>query len=349
MRFVLRSCVLFCVLSSLATAQNTLSGNTSDQIAIGQEVPREVREIYRNGLGFLKRTQDDRGTWPAGEAAGPGTTSLALLAFLASGEDPNHGPYRETIRKAIRHIIGSQNEKTGYMGPSMYHHGFALLALSEAYGMVDETDLFTDRPANARTLGQAVELAVRSALTSQKRNRARAWRYSPGASDADTSVSGAVLMGLLAARNAGIEVPDDAINSAIEYFVAMTADDGTVGYTTASQGGLESIARSGIANLVMAIARRKDLPAYQVTAKYLIDHQGDDPGWPEYARYYQAQALFQWDLEIWNRWNEDLIRSLKNQQKDDGSFEGELGVTNSTSMSLLALGVNFRFLPIYER
>ncbi|OYP35764.1 prenyltransferase/squalene oxidase repeat-containing protein [Rhodopirellula sp. MGV] len=339
------SSLLVCSSNRVCTGQDP----RRQQVAIGQEVPREVREIYHNGLNFLKRTQDDRGTWPAGESAGPGTTSLALLAFLASGEDPNLGPYRETIRKALRHIIASQNEKTGYMGPSMYHHGFALLALSEAYGMVDDRDLFADSPVGARPLGQAVELAVRSALTSQQRNRAKAWRYSPGASDADTSVSGAVLMGLLAARNAGIEVPDEAINSAIEYFAAMTATDGTVGYTTASQGGLESLARSGIANLVMAIARRKDLPEYQQTGQYLIQHKGDDPGWPEYARYYQAQALFQWDLDVWNRWNEDLIRSLKSQQKDDGSFEGELGVTNSTSMSLLALGVNFRFLPIYER
>ncbi|WP_436716740.1 prenyltransferase/squalene oxidase repeat-containing protein [Roseiconus lacunae] len=329
----------------LVIAQTNLPG----QAAIGQEVPREVHEIYHNGLAFLKRTQDDRGTWPAGEAAGPGTTSLALLAFLASGEDPNLGPYRDTIRQALRHIIASQNEKTGYMGPSMYHHGFALLALSEAYGMVDDSDLFTPGTSQSRSLGQAVELAVRAALTSQKRNQQRAWRYSPGASDADTSVSGAVLMGLLAARNAGIEVPDEAINAAIDYFAAMTANDGTVGYTTASQGGLESVARSGIVNLVMAIARRKDLPAYQQTAQYLVEHEGDDPGWPEYARYYQAQALFQWDLDVWNRWNEDLIRKLKSQQKTDGSFDGELGVTNSTSMTLLALGVNFRFLPIYER
>ncbi|MCA9140703.1 MAG: terpene cyclase/mutase family protein [Planctomycetales bacterium] len=317
---------------------------------VGEMVSRDVQEIYAKGLGFLQQTQNERGTWPAGEGVGPGTTGLAVLAFLASGEDPNHGPYRNVIRSGLRHIIGSQSGVTGYMGPSMYHHGFATLALCEAYGVVDDTDLFAqDESENKRTLGVAVELAVRAALTSQKRNRSGAWRYAPNASDADTSVSGAVLMGLLAARNAGIEVPDESVDKAIDYFVSMTADDGTVGYASSSEGGGESLARSSIANLVFSIARRKELKAFQTTSRYIISNRDAETTWPEYARYYQAQALFQSDVEIWAQWNDRLIQKLKRAQKPDGSFDGGLGVTNSTSMSLLALAVNFRFLPIYER
>lgn len=317
---------------------------------IGEQVSRDVDDIYAKGLAFLQRTQNERGTWPAGEGVGPGTTGLALLAFLASGEDPNFGPYRDVIRKALRHIIGSQSGLTGYMGPSMYHHGFATLALAEAYGSVDDADLFSQHPSpNARRVSEALELAVRSALTSQQRNRRGAWRYAPNASDADTSVSGAVLMGLLAARNAGIDVPDEAVDKAINYFVSMTAADGTVGYTSESEGGVESMARSSIANLVFAIARRSDLEAYGYTRKYIIANRNVDATWPEYARYYQAQAYFQADVTLWSQWNDRLIDRLKREQKPDGSFEGDLGVTNSTSMSLLALAVNYRFLPIYER
>ncbi|MCO8120152.1 terpene cyclase/mutase family protein [Stieleria sp. TO1_6] len=317
---------------------------------IGEMVSRDAQQVYAKGLEFLARTQDARGTWPAGESVGPGTTGMAVLAFLASGEDPNFGPHREVIRKGLRHIIGSQSSVTGYMGPSMYHHGFATLALCEAYGSVDDTDLFTGARSNSqRSLGAAVELAVRSALTSQQQNRKGGWRYAPNASDADTSVSGAVMMGLLAARNAGIEVPDEAVDRAIAYFIEMTASDGTVGYTGATDGGGQSIARSSIVNLVLAIARRKDLDAYDQTTRYIVANQDADPNWPEYARYYQAQALFQSDVEVWKQWNERLIRVLKREQQDDGSFKGDLGVTNSTSMTLLALAVNFRFLPIYER
>src|SRR5262249_28596634 len=157
---------------------------------------------------------------PRGEV-GPGPTGLALMAFLASGEDPNFGLYSNNVRKALRSIISEQNEQTGIIGQSMYHHGFAMLGLSEAYGAVDERNLWPDRKA-PRSVGQALELAVRAALTSQKRNPLGAWRYSPAATDADTSVSGAVLVGLLAARNAGVEVPDEAVNRAIAYYQQMT-------------------------------------------------------------------------------------------------------------------------------
>lgn len=322
----------------------------SAQTVEGEEVPRSVFEIYERGLEFLTKSQNDRGTWPAGEGVGPGTTGLALMAFLASGEDPNFGPHRDTIRRGLRHLIGSQSEVTGYMGPSMYHHGFATLALCEAYGVIDETDLFeSDDPTKKRTIGQAVELAVRASLTSQKRNRRGGWRYAPNASDADTSVSGAILMSLLAARNAGIEVPDESIKRAIDYFVSMTSGNGVVGYASGGDGSGESIARSSIANLVFSIARRKDLKAFESTKAYIVSNQDADSTWPEYARYYQAQALFQADIDSWKTWNARLIRELKRTQQPDGSFDGDLGITNSTSMSLLALAVNFRFLPIYER
>lgn len=342
---MIKRIVICCLLLSINTFHARAQSPTE-----GELVSRDVLEIYRKGLAFLQRTQDDRGTWPAGEGVGPGTTGLAILAFLASGEDPNFGPHREVIRKGLRHIIGSQSGVTGYMGPSMYHHGFATLALCEAYGAVDDSDLFVgDDTENHRSLGKAVELAVRAALTAQKRNQRGAWRYAPNAGDADTSVSGAVLMGLMAARNAGFEVPDESIDKAIDYFVGMTAGDGSVGYSGSKDAGGESIARSSITNLVLAIARRKDLKAYQLTQQYITSTRDAQTSWPEYARYYQAQAFFQSDVEVWKQWNDRLIRKLKREQKPDGSFPGELGVTNSTSMSLLALAVNFRFLPIYER
>ena len=59
---------------------------------------------------------------------------MAMMVFLACGEDPNFGPYSNHIRLAIRNMIKAQDSSTGIMGPSMYHHGFATLALAEAYG-----------------------------------------------------------------------------------------------------------------------------------------------------------------------------------------------------------------------
>lgn len=317
----------------------------------GDVVPRDVREIYDRGLEHLMKTQSPDGTWTDGYR-GPGTTGMALMAFLASGEDPNFGLYSQPIRKAIRSIIRSQSGSTGYMGDSMYQHGFACLGLAEAYGAVDETDLWeTGQPVagKERTIGEALELAVRCSITSQEKNPHSAWRYSPSARDADTSVAGAVLMGLLAARNAGIEVPDKSIDSAIKYFASMTGDSGAVGYSGGLGGFGQSIARTSIACLVYSISKRKDLKQFDATKKYVTANMNEQSHYEEYARYYEAQALFQADLESWDKWNRSLVRQLKASQADDGSFNGQFGKATSTSMNLLALALNYRFLPIYER
>ena len=266
-------------LAALTTGPLGLAVAQPSAVQLGEVVPRDVREIYDRGLQFLAASQSEDGTWDGGEPGpnmkeglgnaaqadgswasagkqGAGVTALALLAFLASGEDANFGIYSGHIRKALRSVIRNQNAKTGYIGPSMYHHGFAMLALAEAYGAVDESSLWPDNKA-PRSIGQALELAVRTAITSQKKNPNGAWRYSPDARDADASVSGAVIIGLLAARNAGIEVPDQSIDKAIAYLRSMTDRSGDVFYQNLGNRLSSSTARVSIAALAYAVARRK--------------------------------------------------------------------------------------------
>lgn len=320
-------------------------------IQAGEVVPRDVREMYDRGLKYLAETQEENGGWTNSGQAGPGTVGMSLMVFLASGEDPNFGKFSVNVRRCLRYIINAQDAGTGYMGQSMYHHGFAMLALAEAYGAVDDRTLWPERK-EGRTIGQALELAVRCAITSQKKNQYGGWRYSPDANDADTSVSGAVLVGLLAARNAGIEVPDQAIDRAISFYQQMTSSSGQVAY--AGMGGFdESTARVSIATLVYSISRRKDLAEFKSTLGFLKERMeftgADGRGYADYTRYYEAQALFQGDVDAWQKWNKLLVRQLKAAQQPDGSIRGEFGTQVSTSLSLLALAVNYRFLPIYER
>jgi hypothetical protein len=319
--------------------------------SIGEAVPRDVRDLYDKGLQYLVKTQTQNGDWTGGQT-GPGITGLGLMAFLASGEDPNFGVYSSNVRRAVRSIIAGQDGTTGYFGNSMYHHGFAMLALAEAYGAVDDRHVWPDGK-KPRSIGVALELAVRAAITSQRKNPLGAWRYSPEATDADTSVSGSILVGLLAARNAGIEVPDESIDRAISYYKGMTAASGQVAYSGGLGGFDESLARISIATLDYSLARRKDLPQFKATLHYLVDKieftGRSGFGWEDYQRYYQAQALFQGDVEAWKKWNKLLIRQLKAAQQADGSIPGQFGGAVGTSFSLLALALNYRFLPIYER
>jgi hypothetical protein len=317
---------------------------------VGEAVPRDVRDIYDRGLQYLASAQSEAGNWSGGQD-GPGVTGLGLMVFLASGEDPNFGLYSSHVRRALRSIISQQNAETGILGSSMYHHGFAMLALAEAYGTVDDRNLWDGSEPNRRSIGHALQLAVRGAVTSQKKNSFGGWRYSPDSNDADTSVSGSVLVGLLAARNAGIEVPDEAIDKAIDYYTKMTSDSGQVGYSGGIGGFDESFARISIATLVYAVARRKDLPQFKATLRYLTERleNSNNNSYPEYTRYYEAQALFQGDVESWEKWNKLLVRQLKASQTEDGSFSSQFGKSVGTTMSLLALALNYRFLPIYER
>jgi len=108
----------------------------SGSIRYGDEVPPEVDQIYAKGLECLVRTQSAEGYWEGDRGAG--VTGLCVMAMLASGEDPNFGRYATPIRRGLRHMIAEQNVETGYLGQSMYHHGFGMLSLAEAYGAVDD-------------------------------------------------------------------------------------------------------------------------------------------------------------------------------------------------------------------
>ncbi len=330
----------------------SLAGRVQAQVTsvrVSEAIPRDVREIYDRGLAHLVATQSEDGSWPGGQS-GPGVTGMALMVLLASGEDPNFGLYANQIRKALRSIIAQQSADTGVMGNSMYHHGFAMLALAEAYGAVDDRGLHPAGGTKVRSIGQALELAVRAAVTSQKKNPSGAWRYTPDSTDADTSVSGAVLMGLLAARNAGIEVPDESIDKAINYYTKMTSSAGQVAYSGGLGGFDESVPRISIGTLVYAVARRKDLPQYKATLNHLTQNlESQNSHYLEYSRYYQSQALFQGDVQAWEKWNKLLVKQLKAAQAADGSFSSQFGPAVGTSLNLLALALNYRFLPIYER
>ena len=201
-----RSCLALraLIVSLIPLGWTAVAAAQPPNASVGEAVPRDVRDVYDKGLQYLVKTQSEKGDWKDGQN-GPGMTGLALMAFLASGEDPNFGIYSSNVRRAVRSIVADQDAKTGYLGNSMYHHGFGMLALAEAYGTVDDRQVWPDGK-KPRSIGQALELAVRAAVTSQKKNSLGAWRYSPESSDADTSVSGSVLVGLLGGSQAPLDL-----------------------------------------------------------------------------------------------------------------------------------------------
>lgn len=319
-------------------------------IRLGGEIPTEVDLIYERGLAYLARTQSEDGSWRS--RAEHGITGICLMAFLGSGQDPNYGAHRNHIKRALRAIIAGQERDSGFLPNSMYHHGFAMLALAEAYGVVDEETLWdgTETSEARQSIAATLEKAIQLTVEAQKANRWGGWRYSPTSSDADTSVTGSVLMGLLACRNAGLAVPDEVIETALTYMQRNTAASGFVAYSGGLGGGGESMARSSVATLVYAVGHKRETDEFKSALAHIserLDHK--ETAHTHYFYYYMAQALYQGNPDAWDRWNRSHATSLAEQQSPDGSFPGSYGEAYGTAMSLLSLALNYRFLPIYER
>lgn len=298
-------------------------------------IPPDLDRMYVKGIQYLAHKQNASGSWDAPFGNEPAVVGLCILSILAHGEDPNYGPYKDAVHNALEYILKNQDANTGYIGTSMYNHGFSTLALAEAYGYVHD-----DR------IGPALQKAVDLILSSQSRNPSNAWRYSPDSPDADTTVSGAQMVALFAARNAGIGVPEDAVRKALRFFADCQTPDGGIGYT--GPGGPDG-ARTAIGALVFSLAKQQKSAAFRSAIDYLDANPSDEGGYHQYYLYYAAQAFFRVSPQAFDAWNAQNVKSLASSQLDDGSWSSGLGPTFSTAASLLSLALNYRLLPIYER
>ncbi|MDA8775526.1 hypothetical protein N9N13_07340 [Opitutales bacterium] len=298
---------------------------------------QEIDGTYRKGLEFLAENQEETGCWTDNSyGSQPGVVGMAILAFLARGDDPEFGPYRLHVKRAMNFLLKQQNQETGYIGSSMYNHGFATLALAEAYGLTNDL-----------RLGPALEKASKLIVSSQKSNPKGGWRYSPDSQDADSTISGAQLVALFAARNAGIKVPEEAIEKGKAFLLSCQDSNGGFGYTAASGANLP---RSAIGSLILSLAKDTNTDAYRNSVEFLKENsQFGDQGHQYYSLYYTSQAMFRASPSLWNSWNSQNFKRLQSTQTEKGSWNGNYGQTFATSAALLSLALNYRYLPIYER
>ncbi len=330
MQIIPRLIALFCLLSQLPVTAQSLPRREDDPIS-----PR-VESIYLRGLRYLSQSQAEDGSWQDATGKEPGVVGLCIMAFLGHGEDANHGPYAKNIQRGIDFILSQQKDSNGYIGSTMYSHGFATLALAECYGMVND-------PRLAPALEQAVSLI----LSAQKRNPKKAWRYNPESRDADSTVTGCQLVALYAARNAGIPIPDKAFENGHKYMIRCRGADGGYGYTS-GMGDKPTLTAIGL--LCQALAKQKDNRGFTASTKYLRERMNyRDQHYPYYFEYYMSQALFHADEEAFIEWNEKNIKYLSVLQAPDGSFPGNKGPAFSTAGALLSTALNYRLLPIYEK
>jgi hypothetical protein len=308
----------------------------------------QTDEAIKIGLDWLARNQNSDGSY--GNAAYRGNiavTSLAGLAFMASGSSPGRGLFGARIDRALAYVM-QNTSPSGFIavfassthGP-MYSHGFGTLFLAEAYGM-------THRPEIREKLQKAVKLIIDS------QNNEGGWRYQPVRRDADLSVTICQINALRAARNAGLYVPKETVDACIRYVKMSQNPDGGFRYMLQA-GATSEFPRSAAGVVALQSAGEYASKEVRDGIAYLRQsRQGLRLGRRNnhyfYGQYYAAQAMWLEGGEPWAEWYPAVRNELINRQAP-GGYWNDSGVCNEygTAMALIILQIPNDYLPIFQR
>ena len=327
-----------------------------DVKSVEEMVTPNTRTAISVGLDYLAQHQNGEGRAKgafgnAGYSAGVAVTALSGLAFLCSGSTPISGKYSANIRACTDFILGSVRD-SGYISESnstrkfsnMYGHGYAMLYLSQVYGM-------SKRASLEEKLSRAVQ------LTCKIQNRLGGWRYQPVMQDADLSITICQIMALRAAHNAGIEVPNEVREKTIKYVERCQNPDGSFHYT--ERGGRTTVALTAAGVVSFYSAGIYEGPKIEKALKWLHDHR---PGKARgqvvspmnyfYAHYYAVQAMWHAQLQsphYWNAWYPLIREELLLKRNANGTWpDVKVGREFGTAMSCIILQMPYNYVPVFS-
>jgi hypothetical protein len=318
---------------------------------------KNVDRAVDHALAFLAVTQDrSDGAWRSRSSKNPAITSLAIMAFLSAGHVPGEGKYGEVIEKGIRRVLKFQ-QSNGLIATEkaheMYHHGISTLMLAEVAGMTQGAlgDEVRER------LERAIAIILKAQRTGNGPERG-GWRYQvTHVGGSDISVTGWQIMALRAAKNLGCDVPPLAIDRAVAFI--RRCQKPTTGGFRYTPGDEVTVPCTGTSILALELCGKElhRSPEVLRAGAYLL-RQDNLPRWGGghffYGVYYGSQATFQLGGNYWAAYRPRLREVLLNNQESNGSWGGggadaTFGPAYCSSMAVLALTVEYRFLPIYQR
>lgn len=357
-----------------AVATDTNGDMLSDQE--WQQVDGAIARANR----WIVSMQGRNGSFPTARHGQPGVTSFAALALLAQGVMPDRGEFGENLSQAIEYVIDCQR-RSGLIAlaipntpeiprgvshlsgtTAVYNHAISALMLSEAYGSIDIE--------RSDDLQEAIELALRATLAEQARPKRKAenhggWRYLHrfDASDADLSIIGWQLMFLRSAKNAGFDVPEQAIKDAVACVQGHFVQD-RQGFEYTVGGGSLSRAMTGAGILALAHAGYHDTAEARQAGNTLLGYSFQDYNRSSgdldryhYSLFLCTQAAYQMGDEYWNQFCPTTFRTLLASQNSNGSWEPERTIHNddvygsvyTTALVVLSLSAPNQLLPIFQR
>lgn len=317
----------------------------------GKLIDAKTQRAIDAGLAWLAKRQNDEGPLSGSFSGGNlysrnvAVVSLAAMAFMSSGSTPGRGPYGRVVDHCLDYILSRAQPDSGFIveaepashGP-MYGHGFASLLLAEAYGLSSRDDL-------REPLEKAIDLIVRT------QNDEGGWRYQPEPREADLSVTVCELMALRAARNAGVFVPSETVERAVELIKGMQNADGGFMYMTS--GGPSEFPRSAAAIVALYNSGAEASEEIERGLTYLLADPPRPPGERLdsrffYAHYYSTQAMWHTGGKAWREWFPKL-RTAVLARHADGYWKDDLCDEYGTSMACLILQTPNNLLPIFQR
>jgi hypothetical protein len=226
----------------------------------------------------------------------------------------------------------------------MHGHGFAMLALGEAYGMEQDT-------SRQNTIRGVLERAIK--LTGGSQSALGGWLYQPNSGGDEGSVTVTQIQGLRSCRNAGIKVPKTIIERACDYIKKSQQSDGGIAYRVGMNGTQPPITAAAVAVMYSAGEYENDVAhkCLDYCVKQVKSNPGIfDQGHKFYAMLYLSQAMYLSSEENWKlyfpRTRDDLLRT----QNEAGAWHGDgVGDTYGTAIGLMVLQLPYGNLPIFQR
>jgi hypothetical protein len=340
-----------------------------------------VDEAVARGVAFLLSQQLPEGAFVDKERGNQHQTvmtGLALMSLASVGHLPTDPTLEgDAMRKAIDFLCRDDRQASnGYFGNTdgsrMYGHGITTLALCEMLGMGVNRN--QDRILRERAT-RAIELILRSQRVSKHSVRYEGgWRYTPDSGDADLSVSVWQAMALRSAKNAGLAVPKEAIDKAVQYLKNSYASSRDAqGLPTNLRtgfayqpGGNAEFATTAAGLLALQVCGEYEGLEVRGASDWLLEMlRGDGGGrrqrnlsydqkWFFYGTYYFAQGMQKRGGEHAREARQFTEQILLANQQGDGAWisadgqERGAGRIYSTSLAILSLSIKHHYLPIYQ-
>ena len=235
------------------------------------------------------------------------------------------------------------------------------VSVSALVGMVTAVTFKSDKFESDKLRIQLTK-AVRVILAAQRKGGEDdgGWRYAIVGTDADISVTGWQIMALRAAKNVGCDIPPEAIERAVVY-VRNCFDPLGGGYRyRRTQTVTVPCTGAAILSLELCGSRYHRSPEAIRAGGYLLGKEHrlvESQNYYFYGIYYTSQAMFQLGDNYWKAYRENLHEMLLQSMapREVGFWLGRTGddafygPNYCTAMAILALTVEYRLLPIYQR